>query len=228
MILFVLSLRGSLNKERSAQFDLLIIIFIAAYVIFHWVVAVPVWDRYLLPIIPLAALLTARALALFINWVFNLPNLTLTRRLVPLLMLLALLCFTTIPAVNAARRGQWLTGGYPSADQGAWQIAAHLQDEPYGTVLYDHWYSWHWRYHLFDKGVYISWFPDPAALTNDLEAFGDGEGSRYIVLPASASAAPVRRAIVAAGFQLDEVVRAEVDPGMILYQLRQLGQNEQP
>lgn len=211
-----LFLRGIINRSS----DLLLLFYFAAYLLAHWLLAVPVWDRYLLPILPLAAVLLARGMTLSINWLNSRPALTLTDKLVPLLMFLALLSFFTVPAVGAARAGQWFTGGQPAADQGAWQIAQYLDGEPYGTVLYDHWYSWHWRYHFFDKAVYVSWFPDPAALAADVEAFGDSAGSRYIVLPDSAASAPVFRALKQAGYELQETFRVDVDPGMILYQVR--------
>ena len=97
--------------------------------------------------------------------------------------------------------------------------AEYLADEPYGTVLYDHWYSWQWRYHLFDKGVYVSWFPYPTALAEDLTAFGDNEGTRYIVLPDTAAALPVQRALRNADFTLIEQLRTDYQPGMILYRV---------
>jgi hypothetical protein len=92
-----------------------------------------------------------------------------------------------------------------------------LAHAPYGTVLYDHWYSWQWRYHLLDSGVYVSWFPHPAALARDLTAFGHNRQPRYLALPNSSAADPVLRAVTAAGFHAQHVYTAE--DGITLYQL---------
>ena len=118
------------------------------------------------------------------------------------------------------RASAWAGGGSPTADQGAWQIANYLADEPYGTVLYDHWYSWHWQYHFLDKAVYVSWFAHPSALAEDLRAFGRNAGSRYVVLPDAPVSQPVRRAVSDAGFMLEEEFRTDYQPGLILYRLK--------
>jgi len=222
----VLLLNGFTNRSKTGLVDLLLILYFLAFTVLHWLLAVPVWDRYLLPVIPLAALLLARAIVVLVGWIDNWitanPDVKrgYIRWLFPLVLILGILVFLQAPAAKSARRGQWPTGGQATADQGAWQIAELLADEPYGTVLYDHWYSWHWRYHFFDKGVYVSWFPHPAALVEDLQAFGDKGGSRYIVLPDAAAARPVQRAINDAGFTLDEEFRTDYQPGMILYRVQ--------
>jgi hypothetical protein len=128
-----------------------------------------------------------------------------------------LLLVLQAPAVLAAREGSLPVGGRSGADQGAAEISSVLNGEPDGTVLYDHWYSWQWRYHLFDRGVYVSWFPHPQALAEDLLAFGS-QGRRYLALPNSPAAQPVITAVESAGFALVPVAQAG-DPGMTLYRL---------
>ncbi len=105
--------------------------------------------------------------------------------------------------------------GDPEADQGAGEIAIALADAPDGTVLYDHWYSWQWRYHLFDTAVYTAWFPNPAALADELTVFGRDGNAHYLVLPDDETALPVLRAVREAGFRLERVTGEE----MILYRL---------
>ena len=223
--ILVLSLNALVRRTKTSFADLLLISYILAYLILHWLIAVPVWDRYLLPLMPLAAILLARGLKVMWNWIdewlapYWEEKSRNVFRIVMIPLILAILLFTQVPIANSARLGQWPVGGQQTADQGAWQIAEFLADEPYGTVLYDHWYSWQWRYHLFDKGVYVSWFPHPTALAEDLGAFGDTVGARYIVLPDAAGALPVQRAIRDAGFRLKEELRTDYRPGMILYRV---------
>jgi 4-amino-4-deoxy-L-arabinose transferase-like glycosyltransferase len=223
--ILVLSLNTLVRRTKTSFADLLLISYIFVYLILHWLIAVPVWDRYLLPLMPLAAILLARGLNVMWNWIdeWLAPSWEeksrYVFRMVMIPLILAILLFTQVPIANSARFGQWPLGGQRTADQGAWQIAEFLADEPYGTVLYDHWYSWQWRYHLFDKGVYVSWFPHPTGLAEDLGAFGDTMGARYIVLPDAAGALPVQRAIRDAGFRLKEELRTDYRPGMILYRV---------
>lgn len=206
-------------------------LFILAYSLLHWLLAVPVWDRYLLPLMPFVAVLVGnevgrlRAAILLNRGTRAVPRTSWfadalrenRRTKFALIMGFILL---QLPVALAARQGHFPIGGQPTADQGAAEIGQYLADAPYGTVLYDHWYSWHWRYHFFDRGVYVSWFPHPQALVDDLRVFGQqtaaGDAERYVVLPAAAVAQPVIRAVEEAGFHLQPVYRAAK---MILYQI---------
>ncbi len=222
----LLLLNGLTNHSRAGSFDLLLIIYSLGYVTLHWLLAIPVWDRYLLPLTPLLAILFARSLVciwqLLTGWLNSRSPHPSRPILLPAAasLILAVLLLAQIPSSNSARSGRLPIGGQPTADQGAWQVAEYLAAEPYGTVLYDHWYSWHWQFHLFDKGVYVSWFPHPTALAADLVAFGDTMGARYIVLPDSDAALPVLRSITNAGFKPQEEFRTDNQPGMILYRLQ--------
>jgi hypothetical protein len=131
-------------------------------------------------------------------------------------LVVVLLVGLLLGAARTARRGDYPVGSRPAADGGAAEIAMLLQDAPYGTVLYDHWWSWQWRFYFFDRGVYVHWFPHPAALLEDLAVFSGGEGERYLVLPRSLAARPVQRALYTAGFTLQPMHTTE---GMTLFRI---------
>lgn len=195
------------HQDWPTAYDQLFLIYILGYVAVHWFLAVPVWDRYLLPLVPLVGMLLGRFLSRAVD--FAAPGLPLaTGRRWLLIGVAAVPVLLAMPAALQARQGAFPVGGRPVADGGAAEVAAALVDAPYGTVLYDHWYSWQWRYHLFDSGVYVSWFPHADALTEDLRVFAGGGDARYLALPAADVARPVRRAVVEAGFELQPVVSA--------------------
>ena len=97
--------------------------------------------------------------------------------------------------------------------------------DSYGTVLYDHWYSWHWRYQLFDGRVYVSWFPHADALLADLAAFGGSGAARYMALPRDGSAAPVARRLSEAGYRL-VAVPSPAEAAMGLWQIESKATDE--
>ncbi len=205
-------------RLRAEKTDRLLLIFVLAYGLFHWLWAIPVWDRYLLPLLPLLALLLARFLSLVVPGMGR-KILAKPRWFAPCLALdygafIILLLLT--PTAWEARNGRTPLGSFPQADQGAAQIAAVLADAPYGTVLYDHWFSWQWRYHLFDKRVFVSWFPHGDALATDLAAFGQSDSPRYLALPNTAVAQPIIRTVQEAGFTLTAVAYADQ---IILYEI---------
>jgi 4-amino-4-deoxy-L-arabinose transferase-like glycosyltransferase len=198
------------RPDRSPQADRIILIFILGYGLFHWLFAIPVWDRYLLPLLPLLAILLARACdELREQWPLVAPILQFRGNLVFLALVL-------VSASWAARNGRTSLGSSPKSDQGAAAIATTLADAPYGTVLYDHWFSWQWRYHLFDKRVFVSWFPHADALAADLTAFGQDGSPRYLALPDTAVAQPITRTVQEAGFTLTAVAQSN---HIILYQI---------
>lgn len=206
-------------------YDGLIALFVLAYLILHWFWAVPVWDRYFLPVLPLIILLIGRG----VTWLWTACQHLLASRLPPRLIHQAGLLFALIlvliylPVAMAARAGRYPIGGWPAADDGAARVAAALTDAPYGTVLYDHWYSWHWRYQLFDKRVYVSWFPHTDALLADLAVFGTSDSPRYIALPVSELAKPVVRRLTEAGYRLTDMSDAEHSAAMKIYRIESAG-----
>lgn len=194
---------GPRSRARVAPPEAFVALFVLGWFLLHWLWSVPAWDRYLLPVLPLVAALLGRGLSLL--WVAAKAQGRLARTAAGLgFALVAGLC---LPVAADARAGRYPIGGQPAADGGAAAVAAALADAPYGTVLYDHWYSWHWRYQLFDRRVYVSWFPHARALLDDLAAFGGSGPARYIALPAGETAAPVVRRLREAGYGLALVVR---------------------
>ncbi len=215
------------QRDRAAALDRLLVLYVLAYFLLHWFVAVPVWDRYVLPVLPLVGLVLARFVWRVASYVWpslsSFVDLPLKTKHLVVLIPIALFAFQATSVVDAYK-GMLPVGARPSADHGAAEISEALADAPYGTVLYDHWYSWQWRYHLFDKRVFISWFPDPDSLVEDLQVFGMDGSLRYVALPDSSQALPVIRALNAADFALEHVATAGdqgVEPGIILYQVRQ-------
>jgi 4-amino-4-deoxy-L-arabinose transferase-like glycosyltransferase len=201
-------------RRRLILPDALLALFILGYLLLHWLWAMPVWDRYLLPILPLVAILIGRGLSLLRSAVVERP--ALGRAFTALLLLSTV---AHLPVAAGARAGRYPVGGQPTADGGAARIARQLEDAPYGTVLYDHWYSWHWRYHLFDGRVYVSWFPHADALLADLRTFAGSGPARYVALPASAEARPVIRRLMESGYRLEPVGGGYGTETMILYRI---------
>jgi 4-amino-4-deoxy-L-arabinose transferase-like glycosyltransferase len=206
--LIVTSLHG---RQRAG--DVLLVFFLAAYALLHWLLAIPAWDRYFLPILPLAAVVLARLIDIAAQ--SSGPALQTRGRIVLLVFVLV----TALPAALAARNGRFPVGARSGADQGVGEVAPLLTGEPYGTVLYDHWYSWQWRYHLFNSAVYVSWFATPADLVEDLAVFGNTPGARYLAAPDSVAAQPVLQSVQDAGFDVQLAGRAQTPGGVVLFRI---------
>lgn len=197
LLLFLLIIVGSgWLWWRGHPLDRWLILFSGGYLLTHWLLAIPVWDRYLLLLVPIFSLLLAR-------FVFYIPA---TAYKWGLVMGLALLL--AVGGWNG-RYAHFPIGGQTEADHGIGELVGHLEEAPYGTVLYDHYHSWQWRYHLFDKRVHLSWLPHPAHLTEELLVFGQDGHARYLALPTGPAGLPLRRAVTEANFCLTLIDQTE-------------------
>ncbi len=210
VLLLWASLRARSGRDRKALTIQFLLLFALGYMLLHWLLAVPVWDRYLLPLFPIVASIVAYSLSSRIpsdRW-------SASAFLVFLLLL---------PGGWGARNGRFPIGGQTNADQEAAVVAQALADAPYGAVLYDHWYSWQWRYQFIDKRIFVSWFPHADALVEELLVFGADGNPHYLVLPDTAVAQPIKRQVTQVGFSLHPVPLAAPSP-MNLYEIVKTGE----
>jgi 4-amino-4-deoxy-L-arabinose transferase-like glycosyltransferase len=190
------------RPSRQALACIVIVGYLVGYLAACWLIAFNVYDRYLLPLIPLVAVLAGRALTGAGRWLT--ARSSALRRVGPYLAIGLMILLLVGPALTAARSG-YPVGGDHGIYDGIEQVAAYLRARPPGTVVYDHWLSWSLGYYLFDDDVYVSWFVGPDALADDLAAFG-GESPRYLVVPGGVSATEVTDAIWGAGFRAETVL----------------------
>jgi 4-amino-4-deoxy-L-arabinose transferase-like glycosyltransferase len=206
--------------RRDALTDLFFVSFVLLYSLVHWLWAFPVWDRYLLPLVPVLAVLLGRILCFPVSClrsIFGRWSLVVGR--------LALCFCLFLPAFKAAR------SGYPiGTDHGAYDgiedVSAFLCGLPAGTVVYQHWLGWHYAYYLFDAPLYLAYWPTPAWLAQDVQAFGMAE-PRYLTFPSWESSARVERELAGVGYGLKRALttaRRDGTPSFTLYRIKALSQ----
>ena len=124
---------GRLADTRESIVALVLFTYTIAYLAFCWLVAFPVFDRYLLPILPITALLIGRMLSKMLLYVqsrvWRKDARDASGLAIPLIALLLL------PAIGAAS-GRIPVGGDHGSYDGIDLIAAYMRDQPSGTVLY--------------------------------------------------------------------------------------------
>lgn len=209
---------------RAALADRILVGYLVLYLGAYWLLAFNVWDRYLLPILPLALLLLARVIVTAARglaqaaarWRPAWP----ARAGVTVGVAAALVLATAAPAWAAARSA-YPIGGDHGAYDGLDGAAAYLNALPEGTVLYDHWLSWEWGFYLYGGPIYVAWLPTPAALAIDLRAFG-ATSARYFAVPAWEPEAEWRAAAAEAGYGLAPVYTAYRRDGVVTIQVYRL------
>jgi hypothetical protein len=213
------------DRAGGALFDLLLVCFSVVYTLVHWLWAFPVWDRYLLPLVPVLAILLGRVLSVVITWAGQTSESVNPRIRGWLVVLcpLVLIAFLIKPAISAAG-SRYPVGGDHWAYDGIDDVTAYLRALPEGSVVYQHWLGWHYAFYLFRAPVYVAYWSTPAWLAQDVMAFGARE-SRYITFPSWESPARVAHRLAGVGYGLDPVlatVHRDTTPSFVVYHIRPL------
>jgi hypothetical protein len=219
----LLALWGVRNGPRwAALYDLALTGFCLGYLLIHWLWAFPVWDRYLLPLVPFVAVLLGRVVAAPGRWAAAKAALRgpAAGRLAGVLVAVAFLVCLTIPAVRAAAGDVAVGAGWAGYD-GIEQVVAFLSGLPKGAVLYHHWLGWAYAFYLYDAPLYQAYWPTPAWLARDVQVFGRAE-PRYIVFPAWESSARVEAALAQVGYQLDPLYQSHSPSGELRFTAYQI------
>jgi hypothetical protein len=182
-------------RTRAAWIDLWLLTYTIGFFALHWFLPFPVWDRYLLILIPIAALLFGRSLQLIAR--FSRPSISPT-------LLLSIIALAIVPFSVVAARSGYPIGSDHGANDGVEQVAGYLKALPPGTVVYDHWLAWQLGYYMGDGFAYLAYFDTPAALADDLRVFAHGD-ERYVIFPAREAPDKVIDAIGQVGYTLTPV-----------------------
>jgi 4-amino-4-deoxy-L-arabinose transferase-like glycosyltransferase len=188
--------RGLRRRDWPALFDLLWVGFGLLYLLVHWLWAFPVWDRYLLPLVAVVAMVLGRTVSVGLR--------SLRPRAAVTGLVVLLLAVSLMASAANGLSGRIPVGAGQSTYDGIERVAAFLRGLPEGTVLYHHWLGWEYGFYLFDAPLYLAYWPDPAWLARDVQAFGE-TGPRTIVFPAWESSARVEAALADVGYRLQRV-----------------------
>jgi 4-amino-4-deoxy-L-arabinose transferase-like glycosyltransferase len=216
---FLLWLIGSLFVTRipkPGRLDLLLVVFVIGYLLLHSVIGFQIWDRYLLPLVPLVALLAARA---FISLGEAIPT-AAWQRLYAVLLGVAIIVFLFRPLVMATR-SELPLGGDHGAYDGIDEIADYIRLEaPPGSVLYHYWLGYHHRFYLYGAPLRLHWYPDLNDLTADSYVYR--REPRYIAVPSWRDGAPAAVALGRPGITLELVHETTRRDGTVSFRLYRL------
>ena len=118
-------------------------------------------------------------------------------------------------------RGQIPVGGDHGAYDGIDNLAVSARENlAPGSILYDHWLGYHYRFYLYGTPVHVHWYPDLLDLVYDAQEYR--EVPRYIAFPSWHDGLPAVAALERAGINLapvDETLRRDGSVSFRLYRL---------
>lgn len=192
--------------------------FVIGFLLLHWLVGFQVWDRYLLGLVPLLALLAARALEDLTGCATR--NLSGLHRAATLGLILLLMLTLTKPVLQAAR-SEIPVGGDHGAYDGIDELAAYVrQNAASGSVLYHYWLGYHYRFYLHGAPLRLHWYPDPDDLAHDATVYR--REPRYIAFPSFRDGAPAQAALAQAGIRLVPAFETTRRDGTVSFRLYRL------
>ena len=195
---------------------LAILVFIFLFLLGHCLLNIQLWDRYQLVILPLVALLLARAL---VSAGHLLPAGRWRAGYLPCVAIVVLVGLTS--PVLASLRGDVPTGGDHGAYDGIDDLAAYARERlPPSSVLYDHWLGNHYRFYLYGATLHVHWYPDTLDLVQDAQAYR--REPRYIAFPSWKESLPAAVALADAGIGLAPVYETRRRDGTISFRLFRL------
>lgn len=199
--------------------------FAAAFLAVHTLLSFGLWDRYLLGLVPIVAMLLARVVLLPFDLVPPGPRLAAGRWAYGLLLGVFLAASLAGPVHTALRYGYPL-GGDRGTYQGIEDVAAYFKGNmPRGAVVYHHWLGWLYRYYMFDFPYNFYYYPSFAYLVEFSGRFPPGQ-AQYVVLPSDQPADELNVGLKQAGRQLRELYRTYRPDGTVsftIYRIEPLG-----
>jgi 4-amino-4-deoxy-L-arabinose transferase-like glycosyltransferase len=200
----------------GSRVDVLLAAFVGVFLFLHWLVGFQVWDRYLLGLVPLVALLAARAFTILGGAISNLH----WRRAYST-GLVAVAAFSLTGPVVQAAQGQLPVGGDHGAYDGIDELAAYVRSElPPGAVFYHYWLGYHYRFYLYGAPLRLHWYPSLEDLTHDAAVYR--RKPRYIAFPSWHDDAPIRSALTGAGIDLVPILETMRRDGSVSFRLYRL------
>jgi len=197
--------RREVRTSPAARFDFVLAGFVILYLLAHWLLTFNVWDRYLLGLVPLLAMLLGRVV-----WLAGrlLSGVGVGRAASPAYKISATALVVILlahPAWQAAHSG-YPVGGDHWAYDGIDAVADYLREEmPPGSALYHRYLGWHYLFYLFDVPVDLRWYSSPSRLAQDAQHKSDVP--RYVALPGWKPRLPVQAALRRVGLTLRPLFR---------------------
>ena len=203
-----LLLSGLWQRARRPgwAYDLGLAGFALLFMAAHTLLSFSAWDRYLLGLAPILAILLARVALLPFDLMPQ-GEAGAWRRPAYASLLAAFLALAMLPPVHAALSGSLPVGSDHGKFTGIDQVAAYFRGNvASGAAVFHHDEGWHYSYYMFGFPYSFYYYPDAAYLLDLVRRLPPGQG-KYLALPNWVEATGLQATLHAGGWQLRDVYR---------------------
>jgi hypothetical protein len=195
--------------------------FFVYFVAVHTMLSFSIWDRYMLGLVPVAAVLLARVVLLPLD---ILPERVRQhkRAMVIYVTVLGVILTAVLaaPTQTAVRYG-FPVGGDHGAFQGIDDVADYFRaNVPAGSIVFHKWLAWHYSFYMFDLPLEYYWYPDHQFVLDSAEKLPDLR--KYVVFPSWTSADELREVLNEGGWDLTELYRTYRPDGTMSFTIYQI------
>lgn len=168
------------HRIKSGLLSWWVVAFSVGYLAWHWLVAFPTYDRYVLPLVPFVLLVVAQGIARFaMQW--------------RVVLVVGVLVLSGLNWHNA----NVLARIEPNVGADIDTVATLLNEHYSRQIVYDFALGWHLRWYLgSDSSVQVVFWPTPEQLARHIQ---HDDGRRYLIAPDAEQAQPWLHLLAANG-----------------------------
>jgi len=199
---------GLWRRERRPgwRYDLALAGFAVLFIAAHTVLSFQAWDRYLLGLVPVLALLLARVVLLPFDvrpWGSAAAWHTPVYAAIMAVFLAASLLW---PAHMALRLG-YPVGSDRGEFEGIDDVAAYFKGNVApGAAVFHHWEGWHYSFYMFDYPYSFYYYPDAPYVLDLAQRLPPGQ-EKYVAFASWTDPSGLQATLQAGGWQLTPVYR---------------------
>ncbi len=204
------------RTRRGWLLDWAMAAFFVYFVALHTVLSFSVWDRYVLGLAPVAAVLLARVLLLPCEGLLDRLTRPAWAKTAYLAALAAFLAAVLAQPTHVASRYGFPVGGDHGAFQGIDDVAEYFKAHAApGSVIFHKWLAWHYSFYMFDQPVDFYWYPDHQFVLDSARKLPQVE--KYVVFPSWTNPDELRSVLIAGGWEMNEVYQTYRPDGTVSF-----------
>jgi hypothetical protein len=208
----------SLWRRRTGRgwlFDWALTSFLLYFVALHAFLSFSIWDRYVLGLAPIVAILLSRVVLLPYDVFFKGEGFG-RRKAIYFSVLVAFLVVTLLQPTQIALRYGFPVGGDHGAFQGIEDVANYFRGNvPAGSVVFHKWLGWHYSFYMFDLPLEFYYYPSHEFVRDTAWRLSTYE--KYIVFPSWTSSDELGSLLKDGGWELREMYRTYRSDGTVSF-----------